>query len=72
MQKYENDTFTDVPATFWEIAVTDIDGVQKTLADYKGAKAYLVVNVASACGLTKSNYEQLTPIYEAHKDAVSF
>ena len=71
MQKYDNDTFADVPADFWSIAVKDIDGNDKTLNDYKGAKAYLIVNVASACGLTKSNYEQLTPIYKAHKDSVS-
>lgn len=71
MQKYDNDTFTNVPTSFWDITVKDIDGAEKTLNDYKGAKAYLIVNVASACGLTKSNYEQLTPIYNAHKDSVS-
>ena len=70
MQAQPADSFNNIPANFWDIAVHDIDGHAKTLNDYKGAKAYLIVNVASECGLTKSNYEQLTPLYAAHKDNV--
>lgn len=65
MQQMPNDTFTSVPATFWDIEVTDIDGNKKTINDYKGSKAYLVVNVASECGLTKSNYTELTELYNS-------
>lgn len=72
MQPRPNDTFTSIPATFWEIAVTDIDGNAKTLNDFKGSKAYLIVNVASECGLTKSNYTELTELYNSLGSKVNF
>jgi hypothetical protein len=37
------------------------------LSSYKGKKAYLVVNVASKCGLTNQNYAELTAIYEKYR-----
>lgn len=40
----------------------------KTFADPK-IKAYLIVNVASACGLTQQNYKELQEIYEKHHTA---
>ena len=64
------DTFTNVPDNFWNIAITTIDGDDKTLNDYKGKQAYLFVNVASECGLTKSNYTELTEIYSDLKEKV--
>jgi glutathione peroxidase-family protein len=36
----------------YQIPVTRIDGTQTTLADYQGS-VLLIVNVASACGLTR-------------------
>ena len=62
----------DIPQDFWHIKVHTIDGEEKLLNDYKGAKLYLFINVASKCGLTKANYEQLTPLYNDFKDKVSF
>lgn len=40
------------------------DGNPVSLANYKGKKAYLVVNVASKCGLTNRNYAELQELYE--------
>ena len=58
MQAEQNlDQFTDIPTNFWDIKVQTIDGEEKSLESFKGAKLFLIVNVASECGLTKSNYE---------------
>lgn len=53
--------------TFHDFEVEDIKGSKVSLADYKG-KVCLVVNVASQCGLTDSNYKGLTDLYEKYKD----
>lgn len=37
------------------------------LAAFKGKKAYLVVNVASQCGLTNQNYAELSAVYEKYR-----
>lgn len=37
------------------------------LSAYKGKKAYLVVNVASQCGLTNQNYAELTAVYDKYR-----
>jgi glutathione peroxidase len=49
-----------------DINVKTIDGVIKSLGDYKG-KVLLIVNVASNCGNTPQ-YEGLEKIYEKYKD----
>ena len=46
--------------------MTDIDGKQVNLADYKG-KALLIVNTASQCGYT-GQYAGLEKLYETYKD----
>lgn len=38
------------------------------LSSFKDAKAIIAVNVACACGLTSSNYEQLVALYNQYKD----
>lgn len=38
-----------------------------SLAEYKGKKAYLVVNVACKCGLTDKNYAELQDLYEKYR-----
>ena len=43
------------------------DGEPIQLSNYRGKKAYLVVNVASQCGLTDRNYAELQQIYEKYR-----
>ncbi|KAH9760296.1 putative glutathione peroxidase 7 [Citrus sinensis] len=44
----------------------DIDGKDVPLSKFKG-KVLLIVNVASRCGLTPSNYSELSHLYEKYK-----
>jgi len=44
----------------------DIEGETRPLKEWAG-QVTLVVNVASACGYTKSNYEALQPLYDKYK-----
>lgn len=53
-------------APIFDIAVRRIEGQPTSLADFKG-QVMLVVNVASACGLTPQ-YEGLEKTYESYKD----
>ncbi len=50
----------------YDFPVTDIDGNELNLEQYKG-KVLLIVNVASKCGYTPQ-YEGLQAIYEEYKD----
>ncbi|TQD83081.1 hypothetical protein C1H46_031358 [Malus baccata] len=45
----------------------DIKGNDVDLSIYKG-KVLLVINVASKCGLTNSNYDELNQLYQNYKD----
>ncbi|KAH0666924.1 hypothetical protein KY285_028130 [Solanum tuberosum] len=45
----------------------DIQGNEVPLSNYRG-KVLLIVNVASKCGLTDSNYKELNVLYEKYKD----
>ncbi|XP_031122279.1 probable phospholipid hydroperoxide glutathione peroxidase [Ipomoea triloba] len=49
-----------------DFTVKDIDGKDVSLSKFKG-KVLLIVNVASKCGLTTSNYSELSHIYEKYK-----
>ncbi|GLJ15774.1 hypothetical protein SUGI_0259730 [Cryptomeria japonica] len=49
-----------------DFTVKDIDGSEVSLSKYKG-KVLLAVNVASRCGLTSSNYTELSHLYEKYK-----
>ncbi|KAG6501832.1 hypothetical protein ZIOFF_041716 [Zingiber officinale] len=50
-----------------DFTVKDAKGNDVDLSIYKG-KVLLIVNVASQCGFTNSNYKQLTQLYEKYKD----
>ncbi|KAH9614692.1 hypothetical protein KSS87_022840 [Heliosperma pusillum] len=52
--------------TIHDFTVKDIDGNDTPLSKFKG-KVLLIVNVASKCGLTSSNYSELSQVYEKYK-----
>ncbi|OAS16293.1 glutathione peroxidase [Paenibacillus oryzisoli] len=52
--------------SIYDIAVTTISGETQTLSAYKG-KVLLIVNVASACGLTP-HYKGLQALYDQYQD----
>ncbi|QCE00645.1 glutathione peroxidase [Vigna unguiculata] len=49
-----------------DFTVKDAKGNDINLGDYKG-KVLIIVNVASQCGLTNSNYTELSQLYEKYK-----
>ena len=52
---------------FFDMKINDIQGKEVDFASFKGQyKAYIVVNVASACGLTDANYRQLAKFHEQY------
>ncbi|KAL5727508.1 glutathione peroxidase [Ranunculus cassubicifolius] len=50
-----------------DFTVKDARGNDVDLSIYKG-KVLLIVNVASQCGLTNSNYTELAKVYEKYKE----
>ncbi|XP_019100694.1 PREDICTED: probable glutathione peroxidase 4 [Camelina sativa] len=50
-----------------QFTVKDSSGKDVNLSIYQG-KVLLIVNVASKCGFTESNYTQLTELYRKYKD----
>lgn len=53
--------------TIYEFSVKDLDEQDVSLDKYKG-KVVIIVNVASKCGLTKTNYKELNELYGKYKD----
>uniref|UniRef100_A0A914CGA6 Glutathione peroxidase n=1 Tax=Acrobeloides nanus TaxID=290746 RepID=A0A914CGA6_9BILA len=53
--------------TIYQFNAKDADGNDTSLEKYKG-NVVLVVNVASECGLTNSNYTQLKEVLEKYRD----
>ena len=52
---------------FFDFTMTDIKGTPVDFASFKGKhKAYIIVNVASACGLTNTNYTQLARMHDQY------
>ncbi|PKU72042.1 Putative glutathione peroxidase 7, chloroplastic [Dendrobium catenatum] len=57
----------EVKLHIYILLVQDIDGNDISLSKFKG-KVLLIVNVASQCGLTSSNYTELSQLYDKYKD----
>ncbi|KAJ4840368.1 Glutathione peroxidase 2 [Turnera subulata] len=55
------------PKSIYDFTVKDIRGNDVSLSQYSG-KVVLIVNVASQCGFTQSNYKELNVLYEKYKD----
>lgn len=53
--------------SIYEFTVKDTFGNDVPLEQYRG-KVVLIVNIASQCGLTKSNYEKLTQLNDQYYD----
>ncbi|KAF7837137.1 putative phospholipid hydroperoxide glutathione peroxidase [Senna tora] len=56
-----------IPSLSWTRLFLDISGNDVSLSEYRG-KVLLIVNVASKCGLTHTNYKELNELYEKYKD----
>eukprot|EP00256_Glycine_max_P065057 XP_025979652.1 uncharacterized protein LOC100819033 isoform X1 [Glycine max] len=56
---------TKVPKSVYDFVVKDAKGDVVDLSFYKG-KVLLIVNVASQCGLTNSNYTELNQLYDKY------
>ncbi|GLJ09911.1 hypothetical protein SUGI_0118110 [Cryptomeria japonica] len=56
-----------LPISVHDFNVKDIKGNDVSLSTYKG-KVLLIVNVASHCGLTTSNYQEMNELYAKFKD----
>ncbi|KAH9532236.1 hypothetical protein CY35_19G080400 [Sphagnum magellanicum] len=59
----------DSPAevqSIYDFIVKDINGNDVSLNAYRG-KVLLIVNVASQCGFTQTNYKELTDLYDQYK-----
>ena len=53
---------------FFDFTINDIRGNPVDFSTFKGKyKAYIVVNVASACGLTNTNYTQLARFHDQYE-----
>jgi glutathione peroxidase len=61
-----NNENSRVSGSIFDYNVDDYTGATVNLGKFKGKKAYLVVNVASNCGLTSSNYEELQALYDTY------
>nr|AAP81673.1 glutathione peroxidase GSH-PX3 [Lotus japonicus] len=52
--------------SLYDFTVKDIRGNDVSLSQYSG-KVLIIVNVASQCGLTQTNYKELNILYEKYK-----
>ncbi|XP_027080834.1 probable glutathione peroxidase 8 [Coffea eugenioides] len=55
------------PQSVYDFTVKDAKGNDVDLSIYEG-KVLLIVNVASKCGFTNSNYTELNELYQKYKD----
>nr|XP_043633574.1 probable glutathione peroxidase 8 [Erigeron canadensis] len=55
------------PKSIHDLIIKDANGNDVDLSIYNG-KVLLVVNVASKCGLTNSNYSEFNQLYAKYKD----
>jgi glutathione peroxidase len=54
--------------SIFEFSVQDSEGEEIALSTYSDKKVIIIVNVASNCGYTYSNYRGLVDLYDKYKD----
>jgi glutathione peroxidase-family protein len=54
-------------AAVYDFTVKDNDGNEVGLEKYRG-QVLLIVNIASKCGLTKTNYKEMTELQQKYAD----
>ncbi|KAI5644606.1 glutathione peroxidase domain-containing protein [Phthorimaea operculella] len=64
-QSTEAPPLWETAKTIYEFTVTDINGKDVKLDRYKG-HVTIIVNVASQCGFTDTNYKQLNELYDKY------
>lgn len=64
----ENEVNADTSFSIYEFTANDIKGNPISLSKYKG-HVCIIVNVASRCGHTKSNYEQFVKLHEDYAES---
>lgn len=52
--------------SIFDFKVKDIKGSDFDMSSLRGKSAYLIVNVASGCGLTECNYAELSTLYDRY------
>lgn len=62
----KNDEWSNATSVH-EFTVKDLDDQDVQLDKYKG-KVLMIVNVASKCGLTKTNYKELNELYSKYRE----
>uniref|UniRef100_A0A914IA19 Glutathione peroxidase n=1 Tax=Globodera rostochiensis TaxID=31243 RepID=A0A914IA19_GLORO len=60
-------TTSDSKKSIYDFSAKDIDGLDTSFEKYRG-KVLLVVNVASQCGFTDSNYTQLKQLLDNNQE----
>lgn len=63
----ESQNEVEKPTSIYDFTVKDTYGNDVSLEQYRGY-VVLIVNIASKCGLTKSNYAKLTQLKEEYHD----
>lgn len=66
--KKKKEKLEQIPTSLWDITVFDIDGHEMKLSEFKNHKALIIVNVASKCELTRSQYKGLVTLHEKYRD----
>ena len=69
LKKKGKDKMNDIPKSFWDLKANDIQGNEVAFSSLKGKKLFILVNVASACGLTNKNYRQLKKFHDKYEES---
>ena len=65
---FDQEKSWDTATSIYQFHVKDLSGQDVSLEKYRG-HVLLIVNVASQCGLTDTNYKQLVTLHEKYADS---